>query len=173
MFLRCLLTLCLVALTPPVLADDSQICDRSARNAARDAFVPSHMVLALTYLDAPARRSPWTVHVDGAIKSFATRAAAESFVHTAALAGQTQFLVGCFQVLHIWHGTANPIFDADANARRAVRQLATFRARTRDWADALTRYQARLSDVAAIATVRAFMPDTIQMAGLLHKHPVR
>lgn len=131
--------------------DEGEICWRAARGAAREAGVPTDLLIAVgltesgrTLEDGRAVIWPWTVATQEGGAFFATRAEAQRAVEGHLADGRTVVDVGCMQINYHWHrdgfASVAEMLDPEANARYAARHLRELHDRHGDWASAAARY---------------------------------
>lgn len=141
------------------LADPSDICVTSARQASAQTGVPLSVLLAITQtetgrrVDGTTRPWPWTINMEGAGHWFPNRAEALDFAMEGADAGRVSFDVGCFQINYRWHGanfdSIAAMFDPEENALYAARFLAGLYSEKGDWSAAAGAYHSRTEEFAA------------------------
>jgi hypothetical protein len=141
-----------------VLADPSDICITSARQASAQTDVPLSVMLAVTQTETGRRVNgrlrpwPWTVNLEGAGHWFEDRGEALDFATQGAEAGRNSFDVGCFQINYRWHGenfeSLAEMFDPLENALYAARFLSRLHAETGDWSKAAGAFHSRTPEFA-------------------------
>ncbi len=142
----------------------SQICDVSARFAARQVGVPLDVLRAVSRVETGRRSDgvlkpwPWTVNMEGLGKWFPDRLSARAFAMESFKAGARSFDIGCFQINYKWHGQAfrsiDEMFDPNSNAIYAARFLKGLYAEYGDWSAAVGAYHSRTPNRASSYVAR-------------------
>lgn len=144
--------------------DIPEICDQSARTAARETDVPVKVLLAITRVETGRTQNnvlrpwPWTVNMEGKGVWFADRQKALEYTRTHFQNGARSFDVGCFQINYRWHHTAfsslENMFDPYANAIYAANFLKSLYQETGNWSEAAGAYHSRTPSFARKYTAR-------------------
>jgi soluble lytic murein transglycosylase-like protein len=143
----CIALLCAAALLAPCAkgwaqGDDSNACDRAARDAEGEFSLPPGVLLAIGSVESG--RWPWTANVDGAAETYRSKAEAIAALTRVRSPRPADVDVGCFQISLHYHpfafATISEALDPPANARYAARFLRELRDRYGDWDRAVGAY---------------------------------
>ncbi|MEI4488126.1 lytic transglycosylase domain-containing protein [Frigidibacter sp. MR17.14] len=164
LILMTLLTAGALRASPTDAANTAALCDRAAMTAAQESGVPIEVLRAIALTETgrtsegTMRPWPWTVNMEGAGHWFQTRSAALDYVTREQARGARSFDIGCFQINHLWHGTAfrsvEAMFDPLTNARYAADFLTRLRSETGDWTAAAGAYHSRTPERARAYAAR-------------------
>jgi hypothetical protein len=144
--------------TVSIAKSEAELCDTAAATVARNAGIPSDVLLALTRVETGRNHGgkfapwPWTVNMEGKGYWFDTRVEAVDFVTQSYAKGARSFDVGCFQINHRWHGNAftsfNQMFEPLHNATYAAKFLTSLYQEGGSWSWAAGAYHSRTEGLA-------------------------
>lgn len=161
-------------------AENAQLCDLAAVQAANKTGVPRNVLLAIARVESGRTVAgrhvpwPWTVNENGQGAWFKSSAEALSHVTLAVENGETNLDVGCFQISYRWHGaefsTLAAMLDPEQNALYAARYLQRLFEKEGSWDRAIGAYHSRHDSSASgylekVTAVLGGLPDQIGKDG--------
>lgn len=172
----------LTALVAPAAFAQPQLCETAAATASRESGVPLDVLLAIALTETgrqtggQLRPWPWAANTEGRGHWFASRDAANAFLHDTLSRGQRSIDLGCFQVNLHWHGrhfsSPEAMLDPLNSARYAARYLSELYDEFGTWERAAGAYHSRTPRLAAryrarFAQMRAHVTEPTRLASML------
>ena len=140
---------------PLPVSGDGALCHAATEEAERGSGVPNQLLTAISRVETgladpvTGRREawPWSINVEGAGHTYASKEEAVAAVHQFQLAGARSIDVGCMQVNLLQHPDAfaslEAAFDPGTNARYGARFLTELFGQTGSWPHAVAAYHSQ------------------------------